>query len=325
MIAFSGSTKNHLDRLSPIGIGGDNGSYDGIGVYLCKEPNTALRYAGAQGSVYMADVPIDDYLLIDQHTTLTRTQQDAFMKKFMTLPDHIQWRLATDISGFEPYTFSYEDESKAKDFYKQAKADFSTMPGIPDRVKPRVEFEKDHITVMFPSMTPRLDQVNTKHLHYVLNLHCNHTSTELMRTCAPGLVIQRESGDVHYLSFSDLPVTAKVQVQQLSSQQRERQLNNIATLLNHNAVTDNIPDINDIPSFPNIDALNKQSAKENLGLNIPMLSCTTGLRFVDILIEQCLNAEITCKPSLAPVDETKYVSQHSVEQAPIVPSMLLKR
>lgn len=198
-ILFHGSFKKGLKFLLPATFSGSNGSQDGIGINLTNALPLAVDYAGGDGSIYASAVDVSEYLPINEKHYLNQ-QQTAILENFFNnkVPNDIKVRLATEFSGRLESVFDYDDEKEALAFYKLAK---ESCPELPDRLKPHVEFEKEHISVFTPHDNISLKGVNTHKIHYSLNLIDNGLATDSLSLISKGLIIPKGGNLTNYLSF----------------------------------------------------------------------------------------------------------------------------
>lgn len=197
MLLFHGTKKNDLRFLEPQFYGGANGSQDGVGINLTDSLTAAQGY-GKDGRVLLLSPAVESFLLIDEHVCLSSSQCETMSALFKELPVELQFRFATDLHGKQKHSFT--DEATAKNFYKTAKTEIAGFH-LPDRARPEVEFERETVDVFVARRDADFSKVNTKHLHYILNLYDNKLATALFKEITAGLVLPKESGATHYLSF----------------------------------------------------------------------------------------------------------------------------
>ncbi len=201
MLTYHGTTKKALNILTPQYYAGSNGSQDGIGVNVTNSLQIAQDYATPEGRLLLLYLNHDNFLRIDDQTRLSDAQCARLDQVFDLLPLPLQLRLATDINGKQTTRFRYEDENKAKTLYQQSKQRFADVPELPDRIRPSYDFEKSHIDIHLPRARWDLSKTDTAHLHYVLNLVDNALATELFKKISDGLILPKENGAIHFLSF----------------------------------------------------------------------------------------------------------------------------
>jgi hypothetical protein len=197
MLLFHGTRQHDLRFLEPQFYGGANGSQDGVGINLTDSLTAAQGY-GKGGRILLLSPATEAFLRIDEQTKLSPSQCEKMSGLFNDLPVELQLRFATDLHGKQKHSFT--DENAAKAFYKTSKAEIAGFH-LPDRIKPSVEFERETIDVIIARREADFSQVNTKHLHYILNLCDNKLATVLFKEITTGLVLPKDSGATHYLSF----------------------------------------------------------------------------------------------------------------------------
>lgn len=196
-----GSRKTDLTELQPMSVGGENGSQDGIGINLTADGAVARHYAGNDGAVYLVDIDISRFLTVSDHATLGHGHAEILKMHLATLPEHIQYRLASDICGKAQRTF--DNDADAERFYKEKRAAFTSLDLHYDRLKPDIDYHDDGrmIIVYAHNDFDNLYEASTRRLHYCLNLYDNSVATSLLKTICNGLVLARDNGKHHYLSF----------------------------------------------------------------------------------------------------------------------------
>lgn len=197
MILFHGTTKQDLRFLEPYYYGGSNGSLDGVGINLTDSLAVAQEY-GKGGRVLLLSPSTTQFLRVDTDTMLSPAQSATLSALFKELPFEVQIRFATDLHGKQTHHFT--EESAAKSFYSLAKAELAGFH-LPDRIRPEVQFERDTVDVLVARRDVDFSAVNTKRLHYILNLYDNRLATTMLKEITTGLVLPKDSGTTVYLSF----------------------------------------------------------------------------------------------------------------------------
>jgi hypothetical protein len=200
MFTLHGSTKKSLPEIAPSFFAGSNGSMDGVGTNTTDSVDTALLYAEGDGVVYIIPQITVDYLLISEEQLLSKEQQQKIIDICSELPIADQYRLATDLAGKKVEVFSNDNDAHV--FYKQHIHTKNELGLSHDRLKPNVEFEKNHTEVHYAHCDFDLSNVNTHTLHYILNLFDNSFSSYAFQSIAPGLVLPKNAGFKNYLSFA---------------------------------------------------------------------------------------------------------------------------
>lgn len=196
-----GSPKNDLAELQPMFVGGTNGSQDGIGVNLTADGAVARHYAGDNGTVYLVDLDTSRFLTISDNKMLGHGPAEILKMHLTTLPEPIQYRLASDICGKAKRTFDNDDDAEV--FYKEKRAEFRSLDLHYDRLKPDIDYDDEgRMTILYAHNDfNKLHETSTRRLHYCLNLYDNNVATNLFKTISNGLVLERDNGKHHYLSF----------------------------------------------------------------------------------------------------------------------------
>jgi len=203
-----GSTTNGLHSLEPQYIRGNNGSQAGIGVNMTADAEIAVRYADKTGSVYFIDTDISGFLTVSENVTISAGQSEILKMHLRTLPDVDQYRLASDFCGKSSKVF--DNDKDAEHFYKSERQAYKDMGFTLDRLKPEIDYADDgRMMILYANKSfDNLTDVTTKRLHYALNLFDNSIATSLLKTISPGLILERENGKHHYLSFRNSePIT----------------------------------------------------------------------------------------------------------------------
>lgn len=212
-----GSKRNDLTQLEPQYIRGNNGSQDGIGVNLTADANVAVGYAEDTGSVYLVDLDISHFLIVSDKEKLNAGQAEILKMHLATLPKQDQYRLATDLCGKLSQTFDNDDDAEV--FYKTQRQTHKEIGFTLDRLKPEIDYADDgRMMILYANDSfDNLTNVDTKRLHYCLNLFDNSIATSLLKTISSGLVLERENGKHNYLSFRNSePVADRLDQQFLS-------------------------------------------------------------------------------------------------------------
>lgn len=199
MIVYHGSKTNEIRSLQPKAFFGENGSVDGVGVNLTSNASLAKRYAGQTGSVYFVRINTEGYLRISDNTFLNNKQAEILESAISELPEVLQYRFATDISGRKKTYISVAGE--AMQFYKDEKQKHKNLGLYLDRLLPEIDPESEDYTILSATKEINFDKVSTSHIHRCLNLYDNMLATDLLKKLASGLILERESGTLDYLSF----------------------------------------------------------------------------------------------------------------------------
>jgi hypothetical protein len=196
-----GSKVNSLSELKASYYDGNNGANDGIGIYLTAEVGTAINYATDEGSVYLVDLNTEGFLTIAPDTYLSPEQSAKLEEELNTLPEEVQYRLATDICGKKEHVFLNEED--AEEFYKKERVKFKEMDLRLDRLKPEIDFnEQDQMMILAAHKSfSDIGKVETSRIHKCLNLLDNSIATSLLKTISSGLILEREEQKENYLSF----------------------------------------------------------------------------------------------------------------------------
>jgi histone H3/H4 len=196
---------------------GSNGTVDGIGVYTTDNTYMAALYAKESGSVYVTSLDTQKFVTISDDAYFSPEQIAVLTSTLSTLPKNAVTRLATDFAGKVPHRFTEEADALA--CYRKALADFKEMGGtdrMPDRIKPDVDWEANHIDVNVPRETIDLTDVSTGRFHHVLNLYNNRISSEVMRSICDGLVMPKGDDRNDYLSFNTVTPMKEYAIASLS-------------------------------------------------------------------------------------------------------------
>lgn len=203
----------NLDKLAPTETwaGGSNGSTDGKAVYFTDTPTTAARYASDEGALYIADLDTDSYIEISKERTLSISEAEILEGVISDLENEdAERKLATRIAGHTEREFTSEDD--AETFYEREMA-WANSVGFSD-LEPEFLEDRDGKVVVKSARPYAIEDdfegVDIEHIHRVLNLHSPELSTHFFAQIADGLIIPKQNGETHYLSFS--PVTPELEL-----------------------------------------------------------------------------------------------------------------
>jgi len=197
-----GSSHNNLPHLEPRYIGGNNGSIDGVGINLTDSITLARNYAENDGSIYLIDIDISNYLTVSKDTLLSPNQADRLKSILSQLPNELQYRLATDMCGKEDHVF--DNDKGAEDFYKKNRGEIREMNLGLDRLKPEIDYHDDGRMMILVAHNDfgKLQEISTFQIHRALNLYDNELASNILKEIAGGLVLACDNNKKNYLSFN---------------------------------------------------------------------------------------------------------------------------
>lgn len=213
MYVIHGSVTQKLDSITSTETwaGGSNGSTDGKGAYFTDTPSTAARYATNEGAIYIAELDTSNYIEISEARTLSIYEAEILEEVICSLgSEDIERKLATRIAGHTEREFTSEGDAEA--FYEQEIA-WANSVGFSD-LEPEFQEDRDGKVVIKAARAYATEDdfegVDIKHIHRILNLHSPDLSTQFFERLADGLIVPKQNGETHYVSFS--PVSPEVEL-----------------------------------------------------------------------------------------------------------------
>ncbi|PSV00621.1 hypothetical protein [Photobacterium kishitanii] len=228
LLAIHGSSTKGIDFLYPHVVpgGGVNGAMFGTGVYLTGTGSisTAKRYAGNEGSIYIAELDISNFITVAESEYLTPEQGIKLAGIVNELEPELKIRMATDLGGREFHAFVDLDEAEL--FYDEQKEQLKEIGrenGFTPISRCGVRVERNTADGKYVVSTARfelpLDWVSTlpniadtDDISRSMNLFSNSFSTEVWSSLGNGLIIHPDgkSSMPTYLSFYSVPVKAEL-------------------------------------------------------------------------------------------------------------------
>ena len=210
--AFHGSMEKRIEKIRPASMGGRNGSVGGIGGNYSSSADVAVKYAtdnqGETGSVYIVELDVTDYVTISESNYLTKEQIKVFEKLFEPLPIDVKMRLSVDIGGRKEQRFKAGEDDVAKVLFDEKKRDVKAMSEPIDRLFPVANIENGGFVIGYASPDLSFENVDTKKIHYALNLYSNQVATDFFKSISKGLELK---GIDHsdYLSFKESEIVIR--------------------------------------------------------------------------------------------------------------------